>query len=164
MEKFLKFVYFLFSFLFFGYCTIVWVLVVIYEPPLRHPIGGFLAIFFFGGMTLLFFSLLKDVFKKTDNPEETPKEKTKTENLKTDNPEDNEIITVTEIKGERNIIIDVVVKIIVFIIGLVLTGFLTSFLRYLGLSGVIITILGLLPLILAIKYCFTTNDKDKDKE
>ena len=59
---------------------------------------------------------------------------------------------------------NILLKIIVFFIGLVLTGFLTSFLRYLGLSGVIITILGLLPLILAIKYCFTTNDKDKYKE
>lgn len=105
------------------------------------------------------------VYFTDDNPEETPKEKTKTENLKTDNPEDNEIITVTEIKGERNIIIDVVVKIIVFIIGLVLTGFLTSFLRYtFGLSGVFISILGFLPLIFAIQYCFTTNDKNKDKE
>ena len=76
-----------------------------------------------------------------------------------------EIISVTEIKGERNIIIDVVVKIIVFIIGLVLTGFLTVFLRYIfGLSGVIISLLGFLPLIFAIQYCFTTNDKNKDKE
>ena len=39
-----------------------------------------------------------------DNPEETPKEKTKTETLKTDNPENDEIITVTEIKGVKKII------------------------------------------------------------
>jgi Ca2+/Na+ antiporter len=99
------------------------------------------------------FAFLSDEAELREN--NTPKE---------DEPKEDEIISVTEIKGERNIIIDVVVKIIVFIIGLVLTGFVTSFLRYLGLSGVIITILGLLPLILAIKYCFTTNDKDKDKE
>lgn len=149
MKFFMKFLYF-FSFVFSGFSSIVF-----------YDLKNWFFLFFSGGMTLLFFCA---VVLEEKEPEETPKEKTKTENLKTDNPEDNEIITVTEIKGERNIIIDVVVKIIVFIIGLVLTGFLTSFLRYLGLSGVIITILGLLPLILAIKYCFTTNDKDKDKE
>ena len=97
-----------------------------------------------------------------EKSKETPEEKTKTEKIEPEKKKESEVIVVKEIQGERNIIIDVVVKIIVFIIGLVLTGFLTSFLRYLGLSGVIITILGLLPLILAIKYCFTTNDKNKD--
>ena len=92
-----------------------------------------------------------DVIVATENTTDFSKPKPK--NLKTDNPEDNEIITVTEIKGERNIIIDVVVKIIVFIIGLVLTGIFTS------LCGGII---GFLPLTFAIMYCFKTNDKNKD--
>lgn len=100
------------------------------------------------------FAFLSDEAERREN--NTPKE---------DEPKEDEIISVTEIKGERNIIIDVVVKIIVFIIGLVLTGFLTVFLRYIfGLSGVIISLLGFLPLIFAIQYCFTTNDKNKDKE
>jgi 1,4-dihydroxy-2-naphthoate octaprenyltransferase len=88
------------------------------------------------------FAFLSDEAELREN--NTPKE---------DEPKEDEIISVTEIKGERNIIIDVVVKIIVFIIGLVLTGFLTN------LCGGII---GLLPLIFAIMYCFKTNDKNKD--
>lgn len=154
MLKFFKFVLSLFGILHFGFFTFI----ILYGIFVKHnyDLVGWGFLFFFGSFFLGSIWLMVDVFKQTDNHE--------TEKLKTDNPEDNEIITVTEIQGEKNIIIDVVVKIIVFIIGLVLTGFLTSFLRYLGLSGVIITILGLLPLILAIKYCFTTNDKDKDKE
>lgn len=90
----------------------------------------------------LVFAFLSDEAELREN--NTPKE---------DEPKEDEIISVTEIKGERNIIIDVVVKIIVFIIGIALTGFLTT------LCGGII---GLLPLIFAIMYCFKTNDKNKD--
>lgn len=88
------------------------------------------------------FAFLSDEAELREN--NTPKE---------DEPKEDEIISVTEIKGERNIIIDVVVKIIVFIIGLVLTGIFTS------LCGGII---GFLPLTFAIMYCFKTNDKNKD--
>jgi hypothetical protein len=92
-----------------------------------------------------------DIFKTT--PEEKEPVEIEPKKKKKKKKKEDEIISVTEIKGERNIIIDVVVKIIVFIIGLVLTGFFTS------LCGGII---GLLPLIFAIMYCFKTNDKNKD--
>ena len=93
------------------------------------------------------FAFLSDEAELREN--NTPKE----DEPKEDEPKEDEIISVTEIKGERNIIIDVVVKIIVFIIGLVLTGIFTS------LCGGII---GFLPLTFAIMYCFKTNDKNKD--
>ena len=153
MKKFFEFVLSLFLFLCSGIFTFMCFYVIFVKH--NYDLKVFFALFFFGLLFLLSIWSMYDLFKQTDNPE--------TENLKTDNPEDNEIITVTEIKGERNIIIDVVVKIIVFIIGLVLTVFLTVFLRYIfGLSGVIISLLGFLPLIFAIQYCFTTNDKNKD--
>lgn len=119
-----------------------------------------------GVLTMLPGMCLMVVYSYYDEKsKETPEEKTKTEKIEPEKKKESEVIVVKEIKGERNIIIDVVVKIIVFIIGLVLTGFLTVFLRYIfGLSGVIISLLGCLPLIFAIQYCFTTNDKNKDKE
>ena len=143
MLKFFKFVLSLLGILFFGCFTFMMFLAIFVKH--NYDLESWGCLFFFGLLFLGSILLMVDVFKQTDNPE--------TENLKTDNPEDNEIITVTEIKGERNIIIDVVVKIIVFIIGLVLTGIFTS------LCGGII---GLLPLIFAIMYCFKTNDKNKD--
>jgi hypothetical protein len=143
MKKFFLFVLSLLGILFFGCYTFMMFFVIFVKHNYDLKCWG--ALFFFGFVFLGSILQMVDVFKQTDNPE--------TEKLKTDNPENDEIITVTEIKGERNIIIDVVVKIIVFIIGLALTGFLTI------LCGGII---GLLPLIFAIMYCFKTNDKNKD--
>ena len=151
MKKFFEFVGYLVLILIMGFlsCFNGYLIFVKHE----YDFINWFCFLVLGVTTLLsFVVLIQDALK-------TPKTET---NI--DKPKESDDVVVTEIQGERNIIIDVVVKIIVFFVGLVLTGFLISFLRYLGLSGVIITILGLLPLILAIKYCFTTNDKDKDKE
>lgn len=95
MKKFfMKFLYFC-GFLVFGFFTFC-VCAGIFDKQ-NFAIVNLVILFLSGGVTLLFFRLL--VYK-----EEEPEENPKTENLKTDNPENDEIITVTEIKGVKKLI------------------------------------------------------------
>ena len=90
---FMKFLYF-FNFVFFGFFSIVFCFVIFDKHD--YDLKNWFFLFFSGGMTLLFFWC----FVSEEEPEENPK----TENLKTDNPENDEIITFTEIKGVKKII------------------------------------------------------------
>lgn len=94
MKKFfMKFLYFC-CFLVMGLFTFV-MGIEIFDKH-NYDFMNWFSLFSCGFGTLLFFW----GFVSEEEPEENPK----TENLKTDNPENDEIITVTEIKGVKKII------------------------------------------------------------
>lgn len=94
MLKFLYFVSLLPGILLFGYFTLGMGIVIFYRH--NYTIESLLGFFLFGLIFLVGIWQMVEVFKQTDN--------TETEKLKTDNTENDEIITVTEIKGVKKII------------------------------------------------------------
>ena len=96
IKFFMKFLYFC-GFLYFGIFFIFFCYLM--SVSQNNTSGDWYVLFFYGGMTLLFFWILESEFKPTEKePEETPT----VTNI--DKPKESDDVVVTEIQGERKII------------------------------------------------------------